>query len=198
MNMRSRFANLLFGLCLAAGAGTAWADWELDNTASVVNFVTVKNNSVGEVNTIKSLEGSIGVHGMAHLTLHLASVETLIEIRNERMRELLFEVTEFPVARVTAEVDPALFAASSGGGVRQVDLPLTLEMHGAEKVLNAFVSVVVEDDGDLIVTTTHPVLVNAADFGLEGGVEALRKVAGLNSISNVVPVSMQLRFVRTK
>jgi len=190
--------NLLLALCLLTPTGVAWADWELDNTESVVNFVSIKNNSVGEVNTIKSLEGSIGVHGMAQLTIHLASVETLLEVRNERMRELLFKTKQFPVARVTAEVDPALFAASSGGGVRQVDLPLTLSMHGQEKVLNAYVSVVVEDDGDLIVTTTHPVLVNAADFGLDGGIEALRQVAGLNSISSVVPVSMQLKFVRTK
>lgn len=198
MKIKGGFKRVLLALCLVIPTGAAWADWELDNTASVVNFVSIKNNSVGEVNTIKSLEGSIGVHGMAQLTLHLASVETLIEIRNERMRELLFKTRQFPVARVTAEVDPALFAASNGGGVRQVDLPLTLAMHGQEKVLNAFVSVVVEDDGDLIVTTTHPVLVNAADFGLEEGIEALRKVAGLNSISSVVPVSMQLKFVRTK
>lgn len=198
MNIRDMARYLLLALCLAAPAGTAWADWELDNTESIVNFVSIKNNSVGEVNTIKSLEGSIGVHGMAQLTLHLNSVETLIEIRNERMRELLFETVKFPVARVTAEVDPALFAASSGGGVRQVDLPFTLSMRGHEKVLNAFVSVVVEDDGDLIVTTTHPVLVNAADFGLEDGIEALRKVASLHSISTVTPVSMQLKFVRTK
>jgi hypothetical protein len=42
------------------------------------------------------------------------------------------------------------------------------------------------------------VLVNAADFGMEGGIEALRNVAGLNAISSVVPVSMQLKFERTK
>jgi hypothetical protein len=198
MSIRGKFRNLFVALCLVAPTGVAWADWELDNTESIVNFVSIKNNSVGEVNTIKSLEGSIGVHGMAQLTLHLNSVETLIEIRNERMRELLFETVKFPVARVTAEVDPALFAASSGGGVRQVDLPFTLSMRGHDKVLNAFVSVVVEDDGDLIVTTTHPVLVHAADFGLEDGIEALRKVAGLHSISTVTPVSMQLKFVRTK
>lgn len=198
MTFTKRISHWLLVLGLLAPSGLAWADWELDNTASVINFVSIKNNSVGEINTIKALEGSIGVHGMAQLTIHLNSVETLIEIRNERMRELLFETTKFPVARVTAEVDPALFAASNGGGVRQVDLPLTLAMHGQEKVLNAFVSVVIEDDGDLILTTTHPVLVNAADFGLDKGIEALRKIAGLNSISSIVPVSMQLKFVRTK
>jgi len=198
MKLRDSCRNLVLALCLVAPAGAAWADWELDNTQSTVNFVSIKNNLVGENNTIKALEGSIAVDGHAKLTIHLGSVETLIEIRNQRMRELLFETAEFPVATVTAQVDPALFAASNGGGVSQVDLPIKLALHGREKDLSAFVSVVVEDDGDLVVTTTHPVLVNAADFGLEGGVEALRKVAGLNAISSVVPVSMQLKFVRTK
>ena len=198
MRIRDSVRNLVMALCLAAPAGAAWADWELDNTQSMVNFVSIKNNLVGENNTIKALEGSIAVDGQAKLTIHLSSVETLIEIRNQRMRELLFETAKFPVATVTAQVDPSLFAASNGGGVRQIDLPIRLAMHGREKDLSALVSVVVEDDGDLVVTTTHPVLVNAVDFGLEGGVEALREVAGLNSISSVVPVSMQLKFVRTQ
>ena len=198
MQIRDSFRNLVLALCLVASAGAARADWELDNTQSTVNFVSIKNNLVGENNTIKALEGSIAVDGQAKLTIHLGSVETLIEIRNQRMRELLFETAKFPVATVTAQVDPTLFAASNGGGVRLIDLPFRLAMHGREKDLSAFVSVVVEDDGDLVVTTTHPVLVNAADFGLEGGVEALRNVAGLNAISSVVPVSMQLKFVRPK
>jgi len=198
MTIRGSFKHLVLALCLAAPAGAAWADWELDNTRSLVNFVSIKNNLVGENNTIKALEGSIAVDGKAMLTIHLNSVETLIEIRNERLRELLFETAKFPAATVSAQVDPALFAASSGGGVTQIDLPFKLALHGREKDLSAFVSVVVEDDGGLVVTTTHPVLLNASDFGLEGGVEALRKVAGLDSISYVIPVSMQLRFVRTK
>jgi polyisoprenoid-binding protein YceI len=198
MHIRNSFRNLVLALCLVAPAGVAWADWELDNTESVVNFVTIKNDLVGENNTLKALEGSIAVDGKARLTIHLNSVETLVEIRNQRIRDLLFQTAKFPVATVTAEVDPAVFAASNSGGVRQVDLPIKLAMHGREKNLSAYLSVVVEDDGDLIVTTTHPVLVNASDFDLEGGIEALRKVAGLKSISAVVPVSMQLRFVRTK
>jgi len=198
MTLRDSFAKLVLVLCLVAPAGAAWAEWELDNTESMVNFVSIKNDLVGENNTIKAVEGSIGVDGKARLIIHLNSVETLVEIRNERLRELLFETAKFPVATVTAQVDPALFAASNGGLVRQIDLPFKLALHGREKDLSAFVSVVVEDDGNLVVTTTHPVLLNAGDFGLEGGVEALQKIAGLNSISSVIPVSMQLKFVRTK
>jgi hypothetical protein len=38
------------------------------------------------------------------------------------------------------------------------------------------------------------VILNAADFGLAGGVEALREIAGLNSISIAVPVTLNLQF----
>ena len=50
------------------------------------------------------------------------------------------------------------------------------------------------DTGGLRVIAAEPVLISAADFGLESGVEALREVAGLNVISTAVPVSFQLVF----
>ncbi|NQX87874.1 MAG: YceI family protein [Halioglobus sp.] len=176
--------------------GAAWADWTLDTHRSVVNFISIKNNSVGETNRIRTVEGSIDNDGQVQLILHLTSVETLIDIRNERMRELLFETVQFPVATVTAKIDPLLLAVPNDSLVRQLDVPLTLSMHGREKVLSASVSAVVGDNGDLVVTTTHPLLVNAADFDLEKGIEVLRNIAGLQAISRVVPVTVQLHFVR--
>jgi polyisoprenoid-binding protein YceI len=197
MHSLGKVRNLLLIVCLLA-PGAVWADWELDNTASMIKFVSIKNNSVGELHSFGSLEGSIAVDGKSQVTILLNSVETLIEIRNERMRELLFETVRFPVARATAQVDPALLTKANGGDVTQADLPITLKLHGQENELTIPVSIAVESDGSLHVFTTQPVLISATDFGLEGGVEALRKIAGLKAISNVVPVSMELRFVRTK
>ena len=198
MTCMTLLRSFMLGVCLQLTGTLAWADWELDNAASVINFATIKNDSVGEINTITALDGSISASGAAQITIHLASVETLIEIRNERIRSLLFETATFPVARVEAQVDPALMAGANGGAVHQVDLPVSLALHGVQRDLTAQVSVLLENDGDLLVFTTHPVLVNAADFGLDNGVEALRNVAGLKSISNVVPVTLQLKFIRTR
>jgi polyisoprenoid-binding protein YceI len=198
MTCMTLLRSFMLGICLQLIGALAWADWELDSTASVINFATIKNDSVGEINTIKSLEGSISVSGAAQITIHLASVETLIEIRNERIRSLLFETATFPVAQVEAQVDPALMAGANEGEVHQLDLPVTLTLHGVQRDLTAPVSVLVENDGGLLVFTTHPVLVNAADFGLDSGIEALRNVAGLKSISNVIPVTLQFRFIRPR
>ena len=49
-------------------------------------------------------------------------------------------------------------------------------------------------DGDLLVMSEKPVVVNAPLFNLADGVEALREIAGLPSISAAVPVSFVLSF----
>ncbi len=46
----------------------------------------------------------------------------------------------------------------------------------------------------LMVVSEQPVVVNARDFGLVPGVEALRKIVGLSSISLAVPVTFVLVF----
>jgi polyisoprenoid-binding protein YceI len=182
-------------LLLLLPCGSAWAQWELDNTRSVVNFVTVKNASVGEINSFSSLVGYIGAAGKVQLTISLDSVETLVPIRNERMRELLFETVQFPAATISAQLEPALLAAAAEGGVLTADVPITLTLHGHEKALSMPVIVVAEGDGRLRVFSARPVLVNAGDFGLQAGVAALQKIAGLQSISNAIPVTLHLLFV---
>ncbi|OQX14641.1 MAG: hypothetical protein BWK73_09005 [Thiothrix lacustris] len=46
------------------------------------------------------------------------------------------------------------------------------------------------------VTTVAPIVLNAADFDLAAGLTALREIAGLTSISNAVPVTFFLSFVK--
>lgn len=193
-NLR-QIRHLLLAALLLVPCGTAWAGWELDDTRSVVNFVSIKNDSVGEIHSFSSLVGFIGAAGSVQLTIDLTSVQTLIDIRNERMREVLFETVKFPTAQITAQVDPAVLAEVARGGVMTADLPITLSLHGLEKSLMVAVVIVGESDGSLRVLTIRPVLINAADFALESGVAALQKIAGLEAISNAVPVTLQLLFV---
>ncbi len=196
MNSLREFKYLILAASLLAPCGAAWADWELDNTKSVVNFVSIKNDSVAEIHSFASIVGYIGTAGNVQLTINLDSVETLIAVRNERMRELLFETVTFPSAQLTAQVAPAVLAEAAKGGVVTAELPVTLSLHGREKTLPIPVVVVGAGDGSLRVFTARPVLINAADFGLESGVKALQEVAGLRAISNAVPVTLQLLFVQ--
>lgn len=198
MKTLKQIHHLALTLLLLAPCGAAWADWELDNAASSVNFVSVKNDLVGEVHGFGSLMGFISDAGKAEVTIDLGSVQTAIDIRNERMREMLFETVKFPTAVIHANVDPAVLAVAAKGGVVTSELSATLSLHGAEKTLTVPVAIVGEGGNRLRVFSTQPVLVNAADFGLDAGVAALQKVAGLNAISNAVPVTMHLLFVPAK
>lgn len=180
---------------LMLGASLAHAQWELDNEKSHIHFVSIKNSSVGEVHSFSSLVGYIGAKGNASVAINLDSVETLIPIRNERMREMLFETARFPAAQVSAQVDPALLGAAAEGGVVTTELPLQLSLHGVDATVNASLVVVGEGDGRIRVFSAQPLLLNAGDFGLQGGVNALREVAGLQSISTAVPVTLQLLFI---
>ena len=195
MNSIGKLSGLLMALTLLLAAGAARAQWELDNDKSTVNFVSIKNDTVAEIHSFTSLVGYIGADGKVQLGIDLDSVETLIPIRNERMRELLFDTAKFPAANISAQVDPAILAATADGGVVTADLPVTLSLHGIEQTLIAPVVVVGEGDNRLRVLTSRPVMVNAVDFGLDSGITALREIAGLKAISVAVPVTLQLVFI---
>ena len=191
--MNKRLAT--FGILIAGFIGCAqvMAQWELDSEHSTINFVSVKNAAIAETHSFGGLVGYIGKNGNVQLSIDLDSVETLIPIRNERMRELLFETTSFPNATVAAEVDPAVLAEVASGGTVSTEVPVRLNLHGIEESLAVPVTVF-SDGGSLSVVSSRPIIINAADFALVAGVEALRKVAGLNTISTAVPVSLNLRF----
>ena len=198
MKSPTGFKHILLIMTLLLFSTMARAEWELDTTRSKVNFISIKNNQVGEVHSFTSLAGFIGATGKIQLAINLDSVDTLIEVRNERMRELLFETVKFPTAKITAQTDPRLLAEVASGGVLTTDLPITLLLHDKEKILTLPMVIVGEGDGSLRVFGAQPVLINAADFGLEGGVKALREIAGLEAISNSVPVTVQLMFVAVR
>jgi len=47
----------------------------------------------------------------------------------------------------------------------------------------------------LIINTRQAIVVDASDFGLSTGVEALRAIVGLNYLSSSAPVSFQIELV---
>lgn len=191
MNKRVAIAGVLLAGFVACAQ--AMAQWELDSEHSAINFISVKNSAIAETHSFGGLVGYIGKSGTVQLSIDLASVETLIPIRNERMRELLFETASFPNATVVAEVDPAILAEVAKGGTVSTEVPVRLSLHGVEDELPVPVTVF-SDGGSLSVVSSRPVIINAADYGLAAGVEALRKIAGLNTISTAVPVTLNLHF----
>jgi hypothetical protein len=194
---KTRLIPLLAVVVFFISAVPAWAQWELDSTKSAVNFISVKNDAVAEVHSFRDMVGYVSSDGAMQLNIALGSVDTLIEIRDERMRELLFETVKFPSAKVAATVDPKIIAVLAEGGTITTDLKFSLSLHGAQKSLTVPVVLVGESEERIQVFTSRPVIVNAADFGLEAGIAALQNVAGLKAISTAVPVTVHLVFTRT-
>ena len=184
----------LFALICAAAAllsTLAQADWQV-GPGSQVQFVSIKNNTVGEVSHFETLAGTVTDAGEIEVRVALDSVETNIGIRNERMKKMLFEVGLYPEAVITAQLDAEAIAAMSDGGVTNV--ALQIDLHGQTVTKNAELNVAVTDQG-VSATTAQPILLTAAEFGLEGGVAALQEIAGLNAISRVIPVTVALQLV---
>jgi polyisoprenoid-binding protein YceI len=187
--MKKRFALV----CAAATmlSPLAQADWQV-GPGSLVQFVSIKNNTIGEVSHFETLAGTVTDAGEVEVRVALDSVETNIGIRNERMKKMLFEVGLYPEAVITAQLDAEAVAAMSDGGVTNV--ALLINLHGQTVTKDALLNVAVTDQG-VRATTTHPILLTASEFGLEGGVAALQEVAGLNAISRVIPVTVALQLV---
>ncbi|MEM6773246.1 MAG: YceI family protein [Pseudomonadota bacterium] len=189
-NIRAAVALTLTAILLAPGA---FAAWTLDGARSSVQFMSVKNASVAELHHFKVVAGRVSDEGVAQVTIDLDSVETLIPIRNERLREMLFETVRFPSATLNAMV-PADLAELEAGETRSVDLEVSIDLHGTIAPYVAKTSVTRLADGSLQVALMEPILVRAADFGLAGGIEMLREVAGLQNIATAVPVDATLVF----
>ncbi|OAN13067.1 hypothetical protein A3K86_15490 [Photobacterium jeanii] len=172
----------------------ASADWMLDNDQSLINFLSIKNASVIETHHFKQLEGTLSDKGKAHVVISLASVATNIDIRDERMRSMLFNTDLFPSALLNADLDLEALETLEIGQTKAVPVQFTLELHGQEQQLETQLQVTKLEGGDILASTLQPVVIDAAKFKLNEGVEALRKVAKLDTIVQSVPVNVQLYF----
>jgi len=191
---RTQRALTLLTLMLAPLlSASALAQWSLDNEASTLSFVTTKADHVAEAHTFDRLTGSLSSSGAVAVEIQLASVNTMIPIRNERMQAMLFETNMFPTAAVSAQVNVGDLAGMSAGSQRREAIEFTLSMHGIEQSYTADV-MITRLAGGLQASTVKPIVVTAEQHGLVSGVDALREVAGLPSISRAVPVTFSLTF----
>lgn len=180
---------------LVLASAPADADWALDNDASTLKFVTTKANLAAEVHSFGTLEGSVDGDGNATVTIELDSVDTTVEIRDERMREMLFETERYPAATIAAKVDTDAVSRLKPGTRQPMVLEGQLLIRDTPVSVTLDVTVTKLDKTRLLVSSRAPVIVNAGQTGLAAGVEKLREVAGLPSISPAVPVTFELVFV---
>jgi polyisoprenoid-binding protein YceI len=175
-----------------AASGTS--SWSLVPAGSRVSFVSVKAGQIAEVHHFTDLSGTVAADGTATLTIPLDSVETGIPVRNERMRQFLFQTGLHPKATLTTKIDLGPLAALAPGQQTRIPISGNLSLHGVTAPVETTVTVTRAGGSRVVVASLDPVVVNADSFGLGAGVAELMKLAKLDSITTDVPVSFQLTF----
>lgn len=181
----------------AEAAPVTEGTWALDAAGSRLSYVSIKAGEVAEANRFDKLAGSVAADGTATLDIDLASVNTGVDIRNERMREIFFAVADNPKATVTAKLDPAAFAGLAVGQSLTRPLKANVTIKGASSDVETEVLVTRVADDRVTVVPTAPVIISTDMFELTDELGELRALAQLPSITPAVPVTFTLAFERS-
>ncbi len=220
-----RAASLvLLAVCLASGCGRSepyripdagakppaarprsWAtgDLPLDLTRSKLSLTIVKDRDTATpVNaTLSFRDGSVSLHGpapSARLTIDIDSFDSMVPIRNERVRKIFFETfssgwdsAELVVSSVSPEIVPSL---QKSGRISHAKIEGKVTLHGKSAAVVIDADITYDAAGRLSVKSSVPVVVKVSDFGLTDNLGKLATVCLHNSIDDVVIVDVTLEF----
>jgi polyisoprenoid-binding protein YceI len=170
------------------------AEWKLDGENSQLNFISTKKSDVSEIHTFKNISGNVDASGNVVVDIDLASVDTKVAVRDERMTTYLFETASYPTAILSANIKTEVVDALAVGANARMQIDANLALHGQTVPLTLDIIVTRLVDSKLSVVSAQPVLLKASDFNLVAGIDKLRELANLPSISQSVPVSFYLTF----
>jgi polyisoprenoid-binding protein YceI len=182
-----RTTLILLAVCFSALTS---ADWELAKSTSSLSFTSTKNETVTETHHFKELDGRVLDNGEVTFEINLFSVDTSIEIRDQRLKDLLFAIA--PEAIFTAQVDLQELKTMEPGVSVTKRIDGKLQLHGFQEPLTINSKITGLDFGRIHVDGTGQI--DVSTFGYEDGIEELRTIAGLDSISTIVDFQINLTF----
>lgn len=190
--------SLALGACSKAPTAESErsGDWVLTAQESGMTYITVKLGELAEINTFRNIAGSVTADGQAVVEIALDSVDTNNEIRDPRMTEHLFETGKFPLATARTTLDMSKFDGLAIGARQTELLELTIDLHGVSETYDFYVLVTRLGANKVSVENKAPLILDARDFGMEAGLAKLQELAGLDSITPVVPITMSFVFER--
>ena len=177
-------------------SSAAYADWILDAENSNISYGTVKNDMIGENNTFKTISGHLNNDGQIDIEIDLSSIDTLIEIRDGRMRDIVFKVSENATAKLSGEKDLKAYDNQEIGTSRIIETTVSLELVG-QKLEHDVKLLVTRLAKNKVMVTPHGVMfIDADDYDLVDAIEILRNLAGLDSIASVISMGFYLTFIK--
>ncbi len=199
------FFLVVFGLTLTAcGApetntqpdALVTTNWTLVSADSRVEFISVKKGTIVETHSFTDLSGMVLRNGVATVSIHLNSLETNIDIRNERMKKHLFETDRTDIAGVSAVLNLTQFETMAIGARKDITLPISLIMHSNVMKMDIVMVVTRLGDNKVVVESRTPVILDTDKFNFAPGILKLQELAKLNVIATEVPVMFSLTFER--
>jgi len=168
---------------------------EMDSSRSTLNITSVKNDRLAELFTFEKVSGAIDdASGKASIEVALDSIDSGIEVRDERMRNYLFNTEAFSTASFTADVDLKALNSLKPGEQREVELKGELALNGHTVPMSFQTQVTRLNSGALSVATVAPGFIDVTRHKMAPGIEKLRSLAGLDNISLAVPVTFSVVF----
>ncbi len=187
------FTKIATATIFSLSASAAFAEsWTLDGSASQLSFGSIKNNWNGEVHSFSGLNGSVSKDGAVNVTIDLTTVETNIDIRNERMLEYVFKAANS--AQITAQIDMAEVSNLAVGESKVLDVGGSVSVVGTAVDLDTQMFVMRVSEGKAMVATNAMIFLDVEDAGLTPGIDKLMELAGLDGITRSSPVTMRLMF----
>ena len=192
--MKTLMTAAVAAMVLAAPAfAGGHAAWKSIGDESLIAFGSVKKDVVGEVHTFGDVSGTVSEGGDVAIAIQLASVETNIDIRNERMIEHVFKGMD-AVANLTGSVDMDDVNALAVGATTVTDFEGTLSLAGVASDIETELFVARLSEDRVLVTTSDILMLSTADIGVNAGVDKLMELASLPGITRVSPATVRMVF----
>jgi hypothetical protein len=196
--MEDILMKYVFGLVVAGAmmATTAFAHehmvWKSVDADSSVAFGSVKKDTVGEVHHFEHVNGTGNKAGEVEISIDLTSVETNIDIRNERMMKYVFG--DAAQATLSGSVDMEAVMGLAVGETMIADFEGKLSLLAQTAYVDAEMLVARLSETRVLVSTADFIMLETEELGVNAGVDKLMELAKLPGITRVTPVSVRMVF----
>lgn len=166
--------------------------WTVDSDASIVGFGSIKKDTIGEAHTISGVSGTVTADGTATIALDLATVQTNIDIRNERIAEHVFKGAG--TANLIAQIDMEAVGKLGVGEYMVTEVDGNLDLLGLLTPVFLEMFVMRTAEGQVIATSNSMLFVGTDEIGIDAGIDTLMQLADLPGITRAFPVTMRFVF----
>jgi OmpA-OmpF porin, OOP family len=196
MSLRAILTRTCIALTLVlAGLQHARAqEWLLDAATSHFYMQTAKAEKIIETHQFAGLDGRISKDGDVSVKIDLTSIASGVDLRDVRMRFLLFETYKFPNAEITAKLDMAKLQELLTNVRIAYPLKFTLALHGMTREIETPVNVTRISDKSVSVVTAKPIIITAESFGLVEGIAKLSEAINGTPIVAAASFTFDLVF----